>query len=134
LGTARILLSMATWFNLSLIASEIGDRYYPTEKGPLFLFTAALYTAQGRQLTHRRCAVSLAGALANIGELGMFPSPEPRLVLHIEDPLRGDVFLPLAGPHEADDRWVEAAIERLKASGHLAQFASGGSTAPYIPE
>jgi hypothetical protein len=110
---------MATWFNLSLVASEIGDRYYPTGKGPLLLFTAILYTARGRQLTPCVRAVSLARALSPIWDLGMFPSPEPRLVLHIGDPLRGDVFLPLAGPQETDEGWVETAIEELKASGQL---------------
>jgi hypothetical protein len=107
---------MATWFNLSLIASEIGDRYYPAADGPLLLFTAVLYTAGGRQLTSRRRTVSLARALAPVWELGMFPSPEPRLVLYIGDPIRGDLLLPLAGPHEIDDGWVEAAIEQVKAS------------------
>jgi hypothetical protein len=111
---------MATWFNLSLIASEIGDRYYPIGDGPLLLFTAALYTAQGRRLTFRLRAVSLACALAPIWELGMFLAPEPRLVLHIGDPLMGDTFLPLAGPQETDSGWAEAAVEQLKASGQLA--------------
>jgi hypothetical protein len=116
---------MATWFNLSLIASEIGDRYYPPGDGPLLLFTAVLYTAHGRQLTPCVRAVSLARALAPVWELGMFPSPEPRLVLHIGDPVSGDVFLALAGPQVSDDGWAEAAIEQVKASG---QLAVGGST------
>jgi hypothetical protein len=111
---------MATWFNLTLITSEIGDRWYPAPNGSLPLFTAALYTAQGRRLTSLRRAVSLARALAPIGELGMFCAPEPRLVLHIRDPLAGDVFLPLGGPRDTDDGWAEAVIERLKSSGHLA--------------
>ena len=106
---------MATWFNLPLITSEIGDRFYPLGDGPLGLFTAGLYTAQGRRLTSRLRAPSLAGALAPINELGMFRAPESRLVLHIGDPLTGDTFLPLAGPGEIDDKWVEAAIERLRA-------------------
>jgi len=33
-------------------------------------------------------------------EVGMFPSPEPRLILRIGDPLIGDTFLAIAGPHE----------------------------------
>jgi hypothetical protein len=37
---------------------EIGDRYYAGEK--LMLFTAALYSGQGRRLTIERRAVSLA--------------------------------------------------------------------------
>jgi hypothetical protein len=111
---------MATWFNLALITSEIGDRWYPAVNGSLLLFTAGLYTAQGRRLTSLRRAVSLARALAPIGELGMFLVPEPRMVLHISDPLAGDVFLALAGPLESDDGWAEVAIERLKSSGHLA--------------
>ena len=106
---------MATWFNLRLITSEIGDRFYPLGDGPLGLFTAGLYTAQGRRLTSRLRAPSLARALAPIRELGMFRAPESRLVLHIKDPLTGDTFLPLAGPEETDDEWAEAAIERLKA-------------------
>ena len=110
---------MATWFNLALIASEIGDRWYPAGNGSLPLFTAALYTAQGRRLTFLRRAVSLARALAPIGELGMFCAPEPRLVLHIRDPLACDTFLPMAGPLENDNGWAEAAIERLKASKQL---------------
>ena len=109
---------MATWFNLALIASEIGDRWYPAGNGSLPLFTAALYTSQGRRLTFLRRAVSLARALAPIGELGMFCAPEPRLVLHISDPLAGDTFMPLAGPLQTEDEWAEAAIERLKALGH----------------
>jgi hypothetical protein len=108
---------MATWFNLSLIASEIGDRYYPAAGGPLLLFTAVLYTASGRQLTSRRRAVSLARALAPVWELAMFPSPEPRLVLHIIDPLLRDTFLPLTGPVETDDGWLEGAIPMLKTFG-----------------
>jgi hypothetical protein len=114
---------MATWFNLSLVASEIGDRYYPPGNGPLLLFTAVLYTARGRQLTPCVRAVSLARALSPIWELGMFPSPEPRLVLYIGDPLKGDVFLPLAGPQETDDGWVEMAIEQLKAFLQIASPA-----------
>jgi hypothetical protein len=109
---------MATWFNLALIAREIGDRWYPSGNGSLPMFTAALYTAQGRRLTFLRRAVSLARALAPIGELGMFCAPEPRLVLHISDPLAGDTFMPLAGPLQTEDEWAEAAIERLKALGH----------------
>jgi hypothetical protein len=108
---------MATWFNLALIARQIGDRWYPEGNGSLPLFSAALYTAQGRQLTLLRRTVSLARALAPIGELGMFLAPEPRLVLHIGDPLFGDMFLALAGPLESEDGWAEAAIERFKASG-----------------
>ena len=108
---------MATWFNLTLITREIGDRWYPPANGSLPLFTAALYTARGRRLTCLRRAVSLARALASIGELGVFRAPEPRLVLHIRDPLAGDMFLALAGPLESDDGWLEAAIERLKAVG-----------------
>ena len=50
----------------------------------------------------------------------MFRAPEARLVLHIQDPVTGDAFLPLAGPLETDDAWAEAAIERLKASRQLA--------------
>ena len=44
----------------------------------------------------------------------MFPSPEPRLILRIGDPLIGDTFLAIAGPHETDG-WAEVAIKRLKA-------------------
>jgi hypothetical protein len=116
---------MATWFNLSLIASEIGDRWYPLGDGPLLLFTADLYTAQGRRLTSRLRAVSLARALAPVRELGMFASPEPRLILHITDPLAGDTFLPLVGPQETEDGWVEAAIVQLKDSRKLAAGSSG---------
>jgi hypothetical protein len=111
---------VATWFNLPLIMSEIGDRWYPVGNGPLVLFTAVLYTAQGRQLSLRTRAPSLARALDPIAEMGLFRAPEARLVLHIVDPVTGDTFLPLAGPLETDDGWAAAAIERLKASGQMA--------------
>jgi hypothetical protein len=87
--------------------------------GSLLLFTAGLYTAQGRRLTSLRRAVSLARALAPIGELGMFRALEPRLMLHIRDPLAGDAFLALSRPLENDDGWAGAAIKRLKASEQL---------------
>jgi hypothetical protein len=67
----------------------------------------------------RKRAVSLAGALTLIAELGMFRAPEPRLMLHIRDALAGDAFLALSGPLENDDGWAEAAIKRLKASEQL---------------
>jgi hypothetical protein len=108
---------MATWFNLRLIAAEIPDRY--CRGGPLVLFSAELFTAGGRQLTMRKRAVSLAGALTLIAELGMFRAPEARLILHLYDPVTGDRFLPLAGPLESDQGWEVAAIERLKVSGQL---------------
>ena len=38
---------VATWFNLTVITSEIEDRWYPAKGGPLVLFAAALYTVQG---------------------------------------------------------------------------------------
>ena len=110
---------MATWFNLALIAGQIGDRWYPAGNGSLPLFSASLYTSQGRRLTFLRRAVSLARALAPIGELGMFCAPEPRLVLHISDPLAGDIFLPMAGPLETNYEWPKVPIERLKASKQL---------------
>jgi hypothetical protein len=110
---------MATWFNLALIASEIGDRWYPAANGSLPLFRAALYMAQGRRLTSLWSAISLARALAPIGELGMFRAPGPRLMLHIRDQLAGDAFLALSGPLENDNGWAEAAIKRLKASEQL---------------
>jgi hypothetical protein len=105
---------MATWFNLRCITAEIPDRH--NRGGPLALFSAALFTAGGRQLTMRKRAVSLAGALTLIAELGMFRAPEPRLMLHIRDPIVGDAFLALSGPLESDNAWAEAAIEQLKAS------------------
>jgi hypothetical protein len=46
----------------------------------------------------------------------MFCAPEPRLVLHIRDPLAWDAFLALSGPLEKDNGWAEAATKRLKAS------------------
>jgi hypothetical protein len=119
---------MATWFNLPLITGEIEDRWYPAGNGLLPLFSATLYTAQGRRLTFLRRAVSLARALAPIGELGMFCAPEPRLVLHIRDPLAGDTFMPLAGPLETEEKWADAAIERLKASGHWRRLGTVMST------
>jgi hypothetical protein len=117
---------VATWFNLPLITSEIGDCYYTA--GPLALFTATLYTAQGRRLTLHLRTVSLARALAPIGELGMFLAPEPRLVLHISDPIAGDTFLALAGPLETEDGWAGAAIERLKASSNWGLLGTAMST------
>ena len=111
---------MATWFNLPLITSEIGDRWYPLGNGPLVLFTVVLYSAQGRQLSLRTRAPSLARALDPIAEMGMFQSPESHLLLYIADPVTGDRFVPLSGPLETDDGWAAAAIERLKASGQLA--------------
>ena len=110
-------IDVATWFNLSLIISEIEDRWYPVGNGPLVLFTAVLYTAQGRQLSLRSRSVSLARALDPIAEMGMFQSPESHLLLYIADPVTGDRFVPLSGPLETDDAWAAAAIERLKASG-----------------
>jgi hypothetical protein len=61
---------MATWFNLALITSEIPDRSYPPDNGPLVLFTATLYTTQGQRLSLHLRAVSLARALEPIAELG----------------------------------------------------------------
>jgi hypothetical protein len=58
----------------------------------------------------------------------MFCAPEPGLVLHIRDPLAGDTFMPLAGPLETEDEWAEAAIERLKASGHWRRLGTVMST------
>jgi hypothetical protein len=104
---------VVTWFNVPLIASEIGDRYYPGEK--LMLFTAALYSAPGRRLTIERRAVSLARALAAGASLGMYRAPEARLVVHIRDPLAGDTFLALNGPFERANEWVSRAIKRVKA-------------------
>jgi hypothetical protein len=103
---------MATWFNLRLITAEIPDRYY--RGGPLALFSAELFTAGGRQLTMRRRAVSLAGALTLIAELDMFRAPAPRLILHVYDPFLGDQFLTLSGPLEANADWAEEAISRLR--------------------
>jgi hypothetical protein len=119
---------MATWFNLRFITAEIPDRYY--QGGPLALFSAELFTAGGRQLTMRKQAVSLAGALMLIAHLGMFRAPEPRLILHFHDPITGDYFLPLAGPLEADSKWEEDAIDRLAdAIGQSSRPVSGSGTA-----
>src|SRR5262245_24760717 len=118
-GSARAVLLMATWFNLTLIASEIDDRWYPAQGG-LLLFAVGLYTSGGKQVVPSVHTVSLAGALALIARQGMFRSPESRLILHIADPLLGDEFVPLAGPLETGDEWAAAAVEQLKASGQAA--------------
>jgi hypothetical protein len=57
----------------------------------------------------------------------MFCAPEPRLVLHISDPI-ADTFLAMAGPLETDDEWAKVAIERLKASGHWRRLGTVMST------
>ena len=110
---------MATWFNLALIARQIGDRWYPAGNGSL-------------PLLRQRCTLRKGGGLLSSGAPSRSPGrsrpsaswacfvPEPRLVLHISDPLAGDIFLPMAGPLETNYEWPKVPIERLKASGQLA--------------
>jgi hypothetical protein len=104
---------MATWFNLAWLAEtpDPGDR---TESEALTLFSATIYTAEGKRVSSRYRSVSRALVLARLGQLGMFRSSEPRLFVRIEDPMFGDTWIPLTGPQEADEAWVTPALERVK--------------------
>jgi hypothetical protein len=77
-----------TWFNLPLITSEIGERWYPGRRsaGPVHS------SAVRKTGASRWPALSRARALAPVSELGMFLAPEPRLVLHRRSALWRCVF------------------------------------------
>jgi hypothetical protein len=85
---------MATWFNLSLIASELGEPLLSAQ--PWFrCFCSPQVVHRPRPPGSRPACVpvSLARAMVPNREAGNVLTPQPRLLLHIGDPLNGAAFL-----------------------------------------
>jgi hypothetical protein len=74
-----------------------------------------LYSADGEPAIRLwSVAVSLADSLPPFLRCGWLKLQEPRLIVHIEDPLLGDRFVPFSAVEENATDWAGEAIARVR--------------------